>query len=78
MAKLVVRNVDPRIVDALKRHAAHHGRSLEAEHRALLEALLLGPKGKRFAEVLTGMPDVGRDEDFVRVEDRARSDRVFD
>ena len=78
MASLVVRNVDPRIVDVLKRRAARHGRSMEAEHRALLEELLLRPKPKRFAEILADMPDVGKDADFARVEDRARSDRMFD
>ncbi len=78
MASRVVRNVDPGIVDVLKRRAARHGRSMEAEHRALLEELLLRPKPKRFAEVLADMPDIGEDADFARVEDGARSDRVFD
>ena len=78
VANLVVRNLDPRIVDALKQRAAKHGRSAEAEHRALLEELLLRPKGKSFAEVLAGMPNVGEDADFVRVDDAAEPDRVFD
>ncbi len=77
MANLVVRNLDQRIVDALKQRAARHGRSAEAEHRALLEASLLRPKGKSFAEVLTGMPNVGQDEDFERVEDETGNDHVF-
>jgi len=78
MANLVVRNLDPRIVDALKQRAARHGRSAEAEHRALLEELLLRPKGKSFAETLASMPNVGEDEDFERVEDPVERDRVFD
>ena len=77
MANLVVRNLDQRIVDALKQRAARHGRSAEAEHRALLEALLLRPKGKSFAEVLAAMPSVGQDEDFERVEDEVGNDHVF-
>jgi plasmid stability protein len=77
MASLVVRNLDQRIVDALKQRAARHGRSAEAEHRALLETLLLQPKGKSFAEALTGMPNVGQDEDFQRLEDGAGNDHVF-
>ncbi|MGB5279287.1 MAG: DNA-binding protein [Gammaproteobacteria bacterium] len=77
MANLVVRNLDQRIVDALKQRAAQHGRSAEAEHRALLEELLLKPKGKSFAEVLAAMPDVGRDEDFERVEDEVGKEDVF-
>ena len=73
MENLVVRNLDQRIVDALKQRAAQHGRSAEAEHRALLDALLLRPKGKSFAEALTGMPNVGQDEDFERVEDKVET-----
>ncbi len=78
MANLVVRNLDPRIVDALKRRAAKSGRSAEAEHCALLEESLLRPKGKSFAEALASMPNVGGDEDFERVEDPVEHDRVFD
>lgn len=77
MANLVVRNLDQCIVDALKQRAAQHGRSAEAEHRALLEESLLRPKGKSFAEVLAAMPDVGRDEDFERVEDEGDKEDVF-
>jgi antitoxin FitA len=36
MPSLVVRNLDQRIVDALKQRAARHGRSVEAEHWAIL------------------------------------------
>ena len=78
MANLIVRNLDSRIVDALKRRAARHGRSAEAEHRALLESVLLHPRRKSFAEALAEMPNVGRDEDFERVEDEDRTRRVFD
>ena len=78
MANLLVRKLDQRIVDALKQRAAQHGRSAEAEHRALLEELLLLPKGKSFAEVLAAMPNVGYDEDFERVEDPLGNDHVFD
>ena len=77
MANLIVRNLDQRIVDALKQRAARHGRSAEAEHRALLEESLLKPKGKSFAEVLAVMPNVGRDEDFERVENEVGNDDVF-
>ena len=77
MANLVVRNLDPRIVDALKQRAARHGRSAEAEHRALLEEVLLRPKAKSFAEALATMPNVGQDEDFERVEDEIGNEHVF-
>ena len=79
MANLVVRNLDQRIVDALKQRAAKHGRSAEAEHRAILEeALLLTSKKKSFAEVLSSMPPVGQDEDFERREDKGQEANVFD
>jgi plasmid stability protein len=78
MANLVVRNLDQRLVDALKQRAARHGRSAEAEHRAILEAALLLTAKKSFAEVLSSMPDVGEDEDFERKEDTHQVDHVFD
>jgi plasmid stability protein len=41
MAQLTVRNVDDRVVRALKQRAAAHGRSAEAEHREILRGTLL-------------------------------------
>jgi plasmid stability protein len=40
MPQLLVRNVPGDVVEALKRRAARHGRSAEAEHRAILEQAL--------------------------------------
>lgn len=40
MAQLLVRNVDSQLVERLKKQAAEHGRSAEAEHRAILEETL--------------------------------------
>lgn len=40
MASLHVRNLDEEIVARLKQRAARHGRSAEAEHRAILRAAL--------------------------------------
>ncbi len=77
MANLIVRNLDENIVAALKKRAVRHGRSAEAEHRVLLEEILLHPKAKSFAEVLASMPDAGWDEDFERVEDPVGNGRVF-
>jgi len=77
MANLVVRNLGDEIVQALKERAARHQRSAEAEHRAILEHVLLRPRRKSFAQVLASMPDVGRDEDFERVDDEVAS-RVLD
>lgn len=66
MAQLIVRNVSPAVVRALKKRAAEHGRSAEAEHRELLEAALLRKPGKSLVEHLLSIPDVGTDEDFAR------------
>lgn len=62
---LIVRNVDPKIVKALKELAARNGRSAEAEHRAILEAALRTPRKRSFYEVLASMPNVGEDSDFA-------------
>ncbi len=77
MATLIVRNLDERIVQALKERAARHGRSAEAEHRAILKASLLTAPRRSLAQVLAQMPDAGRDEDFVRQQD-PHADHVFD
>jgi antitoxin FitA len=61
---LIVRNVDPEIVKALKELAARNGRSAEAEHRAILEAALRRPRKRSLNEVLASMPNVGEDSDF--------------
>ena len=74
MAKLLVRDLDPDIVDALKERAARHKRSAEAEHREILKQALLRPKRKSFAEILATMPNVGEDEDFQRLDDQETCD----
>lgn len=65
----IVSKAKKRVVRALKRPAAQHDRSAEAEHRAILEAALVSGKRQLLAEVLAAMPDVGRNEDFARLED---------
>ena len=77
MANLLVRNLNPRIVDALKQRAVKHGRSAEAEHRLILEKTLLKTNKKSFAEVLMAMPNVGNDSDFARVEGNKEGRDVF-
>lgn len=49
MRQLLVRQVDDAVFAALKERAARHGRSVEAEHRAILEETLL-PSRADFAE----------------------------
>jgi antitoxin FitA len=78
MPDLLVRGVDDELVRALKERAGAHGRSAEAEHRAILKAALARPRRRSFAEVLASMPEVGLDADFERVESAERSAHVFD
>jgi plasmid stability protein len=44
MPQLLVRDVPIDVVEALKRRAAEHGRSAEAEHRKILEDALLAKR----------------------------------
>jgi plasmid stability protein len=69
LAQLIVRNLDPDLVQRLKKRAASHGRSAEEEHRQLLRAALR-PRG--LIEALSEMPDVGTDADFERRADLPR------
>ncbi len=77
MASLVVRDIDKSIVNALKARAGTHGISAEAEHRKILETVLLKPKKKSFTEVLLSIPNVGNDLDFKREQD-GTIENVFD
>jgi plasmid stability protein len=65
VGQLIVRNLDDDVILALKRRAARHGRSTEAEHRAILREVLAGERTRpSFKDFLLSMPDVGQDEDF--------------
>jgi plasmid stability protein len=61
---LLVRNIDESLFLALKQRAATHGRSVEAEHREILQTVLQGPLRRSLAEVLASMPAVGEESDF--------------
>ncbi len=78
MVDLLVRNVDESLVRALKERAGAHGRSAEAEHRAILAAALARPRRLSFAEALASMPAVGLDSDFERVEGVEEPGNVLD
>ena len=61
MSQLVVRQLDERVVKALKKRATSHGRSAEAEHRAILESVLCGGRaGRDFKAFLRAMPAAPR------------------
>lgn len=74
MANLMVRNVDDAVVKALKARAGRDGLSAEAEHRKILEEVLLKPKKKSLIDVLMAIPNVGQDEDFMRIQERSAKD----
>lgn len=63
---LIVRNVEKEIVQSLKEQAARNGRSVAAEHRAILQAALAQPRKRSFNEALASIPNVGLDSDFER------------
>ena len=52
---LHVRNVDDDLVARLKRRAARHGRSAEAEHREILRQALSGEADTSFADLAAEM-----------------------
>jgi plasmid stability protein len=65
VSQLLVRGLDPDLVEALKRRAASHGRSAEAEHREILRATLFVQLVKRpLKELLAAMPYFEDDELF--------------
>jgi plasmid stability protein len=73
VSQLIVRNLDDALVRALKRRAARHSRSAEAEHRAILHEVL-SPEIEHpcFEEILADMPDLSEDEDFSAPRDPPR------
>ena len=48
---LHVRNLDPDLIGRLKRRAARHGRSAEAEHREILRAALASEAETSFEDL---------------------------
>ena len=78
MPDLFVCGVDDDLVQALKKRAGAHGRSQEAELRAILAAALLTPPRRNLAQLLAAMPEVGVDADFQRRDDQRAAADVFD
>jgi plasmid stability protein len=74
MAQLLVRNVPPDVVEALKRRAAENGRSAEAEHRAILEASLRAGRAG-FWERAAALREETRGRIRVPSEELIRQDR---
>jgi plasmid stability protein len=77
MSQLIVRHLDEAIVAELKRRAARHGRSAEAEHREILRAALAeGLDRPSFKAFLASMPEVGEEGDFSVPRDLPREARL--
>lgn len=64
--QLLVREVDEKIVNALIKQAAENGRSVEAEHRLILEQALHMPRKLSLADAILKIPPYGDDSDFER------------
>ncbi len=77
MGQLIVRNVDDKLIQALKMRAAKKRRSAEAEHREILrEALAARRQRRTLKDRLLEMPGVGEDADFERPRDFGRKTRL--
>ena len=74
MAQLLVRNVPEGVIAALKRRAKANGRSVEAEHRIVLEAALK-PSLERFIERAARLREETRGKIRTDSADLIRADR---
>lgn len=74
MPQLLVRDVPQDVVEALKRRAAEHGRSAEAEHRIILEEILR-PGRADFWERAAKLREETRGRITIPSEDLIRQDR---
>jgi plasmid stability protein len=74
MPQLLVRDVPADVIEALKRRAAEHGRSAEAEHRLILETTLRAGRSG-FWERAAKLREQTRGRITVPSEDLIRQDR---
>jgi len=74
MPQLLVRDVPRDVVEALKRRAAEHGRSAEAEHRIILEKALRAGRTE-FWERAAALREATRGRISVPSEELIRQDR---
>jgi antitoxin FitA len=77
MGQLLVRNVNDKLIRALKMRAAEKRRSAEAEHREILREALASRRSRvTLKQLLLDMPAGGGDADFDRPRDRGRRTRL--
>jgi plasmid stability protein len=75
-ASLHVRNLDPELVSRLKRRAARHGRSAEAEHREILrQALAVEEEGATFEDLAAELRRLTADRPQTPSEELLREGR---
>jgi plasmid stability protein len=67
-SQLLVRNLDDEVVEALRKRAAKHGRSVEEEHRRILKRALIPKKPKQsLLEALDCMPHFPEDDELFEL-----------
>lgn len=74
-ASLHVRNVDDDLIIRLKRRAARHGRSAEAEHREILRQALSAEVEPAFEEIAAELRRITKDRKHTPAEDLLREGR---
>ena len=77
MAVMTIRNLDDEVRDKLRVRAARHGRSMEAEIRAILTEAVSSPVERTLADVLLDLRAVAGEEPF-EIPDRIRTERPRD
>lgn len=74
-ANLHVRNVDDDLIIRLKRRAARHGRSAEAEHREILRQTLSAEVEPAFEEIAAKLRQMTKGRKHTPAEDLLREGR---
>lgn len=74
-ANLHVRNVDDDLILRLKRRAARHGRSAEAEHREILRQALSAEVEPAFEEIAAKLRQMTKGRKHTPAEDLLREGR---
>ena len=72
---LSVRNLDDELITRLKRRAARHGRSAEAEHREILRQALAAEAEPGFEELAAKLRALTKDRKHTPAEELAREGR---
>lgn len=77
MPEILVRNLDGKIVDSLKRRAKREGRSLQSEVKLILERAALEPRldAEKARKLVTGIRTKLKGRDFPDSAELIREDR---